>query len=316
MTKELPLTCPCTLKKPLQETATGYACVQTDCEHARGARQFAKANNVPVLISETRCDTVCSADFGEVYVDRAASRYAPLKFRLIGGIDHTRANCDRFIAQVLKKNSAPKVLVIGSGTTGVGAEALWRDSAIEVHGVDIYASPTVDVICDAHYLPLQSGYYDGVWIQAVLEHVVEPQLVVAEISRVLAPDGVVYAETPFMQQVHEGAYDFTRFTVLGHRYLFRDFEAIDFGGLQGPGVVMAWAVRYLAWSVFRARTVARLFGVAMGLLMRPIALLESKKSLFDASSAVYFLGRKSGTRRISHKELVALYDGQFSQADE
>ena len=36
--------------------------------------------------------------------------------------------------------------------------------------------------------------------------------------------GIVYAETPFMQQVHEGAYDFTRYTVLGHRYLFKKFK--------------------------------------------------------------------------------------------
>jgi SAM-dependent methyltransferase len=315
MRKELPLTCPCALKKPLQATATGYTCAQTDCEHARADGEFTKANNVPVLISETRCDTVCSASFGEVYVDRAASRYAPVKFLLIGGISRVRENCDHFIAQVLKKTSTPKVLVIGSGTAGVGAEALWNHPDIAVHGVDIYASPTVDVVCDAHYLPLESEHYDGVWIQAVLEHAVEPQVVVGEIARVLASDGIVYAETPFMQQVHEGAYDFTRFTVLGHRYLSGDFEAIDFGGLNGPGLVMAWAARYLAWSVFRTRAIGRLVGVAFGVLMRPLVLLESKKSLFDASSAVYFLGRKTDGKRLSHKELVALYDGQFPPVD-
>lgn len=311
MAKELPLTCPCALKKPLQETTSGYTCALPQCEHARADGEFTKTNNVPVLISETRCDTVCSANFDEVYVDRTASRYAPLKFWLIGGRDRARANCNHFIAQVLKRNNTPKVLVIGSGTTGVGAEALWHHSAIEVHGVDIYASDTVDVICDAHYLPLESGFYDGVWIQAVLEHVVEPQLVVAEITRVLACDGVVYAETPFMQQVHEGAYDFTRFTVLGHRYLFRDFKAIDFGGLNGPGLVMSWAARYLAWSIFRSRNIGRLVGAGVGVLMRPFAFLESRKSLFDASSAVYFLGEKTSAKRLSHKELVGLYEGQF-----
>jgi len=315
MSKELPLTCPCALKKPLQKTATGYACTKGDCEHARSEAEFKITNNLPALISETRCDTLCRAGFGEVYVDRKANRFAPLKFLLIGGIDQARANCDHFIAKVLEKNTNPNVLVIGSGSPGVGAEALWKHSDIEVHGVDIYASPTVDIVCDAHYLPLESGYYDGVWIQAVLEHVVEPQVVVSEIARVLTPDGLVYAETPFMQQVHEGAYDFRRFTVLGHRYLFRDFEAIDFGGLNGPGTVMAWAARYLAWSVFRTRAIGRLVGVAFALLMRPFALLESKKSLFDASSAVYFLGRKTGTERLSHKELVALYKGQFPPAE-
>ena len=103
---------------------------------------------------------------------------------------------------------------------------------IEVHSIDIYASPTVDLICDAHYLPLEGEYYDAVWIQAVLEHVVQPELVVHEIHRVLKPDGIVYAETPFMQQVNEGAYDFTRYTVLGHRYLFKKFSLIDRGAME------------------------------------------------------------------------------------
>ena len=315
MSKKLPLTCPCALKKPLQKTATGYACTKGDCEHARGEAEFKINENVPLLISETRCDTVCTADFGKVYVDRSASHLAPLKYLFTGGAEQTRANCAHFIAKVLEKNSNPKVLVIGSGSPGVGAEALWSHADIDVHGVDIYASPTVDVVCDAHYLPLESGYYDGVWIRAVLEHVVEPQVVVSEIARVLAPDGLVYAETPFMQQVHEGAYDFTRFTVLGHRYLFRDFEAIDFGGLNGASTVMAWAARYFAWSIFRARAAARLVGVAFAMLMRPFALFESKKSLFDASSTVYFLGKKTDAKRVSHKELVALYDGQFPPGD-
>ncbi len=48
-----------------------------------------------------------------------------------------------------------------------------------------------------------------------------------EIHRVLKDDGIVYADTPFMQQVHEGAYDFTRFTLSGHRWLFKNFALLD-----------------------------------------------------------------------------------------
>ncbi len=42
---------------------------------------------------------------------------------------------------------------------------------------------------------------------AVLEHVVEPQVAVGEISRVLKYDGKVFSSIPFMQQVHMGCYD-------------------------------------------------------------------------------------------------------------
>ena len=70
------------------------------------------------------------------------------------------------------------------------------------------------MIADAHYIPFRDGSFQGVLIQAVLEHVIEPEKVVGEIHRVLAKDGVVYSEI-FMQQVHEGAFDITRFSISG-----------------------------------------------------------------------------------------------------
>jgi hypothetical protein len=85
---------------------------------------------------------------------------------------------------------------------------------------------------------------EGVWIRAVLEHVLEPAQVVAEVHRVLAAGDIVYAETPFMQQVHEKAYDFTRFSRTGHRWLFRHFEKIAAGEIGGPGQSLVWSLRY------------------------------------------------------------------------
>jgi len=145
----------------------------------------------------------------------------------------------------------------------------------------------------------------------VLEHVVEPVKVVDEIVRVLKDQGLGYAETPFMQQVHEGAYDFTRFTVLGHRYLFRKFAAIEIGGIKGPELVLAWSIRYFFWSISRSRALGRLVGLLAGLVLRPFEALMSKESLYDASSGVFFLGYKSSDVRLSHKDLVALYQGQI-----
>ena len=114
-----------------------------------------------------------------------------------------------------------------------------------------------------------------------------------------------------MQQVHEGAYDFTRYTVLGHRYLFKNFESIDFGGNGGPEVVLFWSIRYFFWSVFRSKRFSRLVGFLAEILLRPLSIFVSKKSLFDASSGVFFLGYKKQNFSISHKELTELYKGNF-----
>ena len=311
MITDLPLTCLCASRAKLGKIDVGYVCEDQTCHHHKPENAYPVVRGIPVLISETLCDTVCVAGETQTYVSRPNRDRSLLKRLIIGESKTTRINCERFVESLLAQSENPRVLVIGSGEKGSGAESLWANPAIEIHGSDIYGSENVDLICDAHYLPLESGSYDGVWIQAVLEHVVEPRVVVAEIFRVLKNRGLVYAETPFMQQVHEGAYDFTRFTVLGHRYLFKAFEAIDFGGNKGPEVVFAWAVRYLIWSLTRSRTLGRILGLGVGILMRPLAYMVSAASLHDAGSGVYFLGRKTGNHTLPHKDLVALYRGQM-----
>ena len=92
------------------------------------------------------------------------------------------------------------------------------------------------VICDAHDLPFKEKSFDAIICQAVLEHVADPYRCVEEMFRVLKPKKFIYVETPFMQQVHMAPYDFTRFTYLGHRRLFRRFKEIDSGIACGPGM--------------------------------------------------------------------------------
>lgn len=310
MKNDLPLRCPCNRKALLSFTPRGLLCTQEGCEHAELDNAFTIVGEVPLLVSEIHCDTVYDTNKQLEYVPRPYARLAWLQSLILGTSSATKRNCERFVSLLNASTKSPKVLVIGSGEKGSGTDLLWNNKNIIIHGIDIYLSETVDVVCDAHYLPFADGAYDGVWIQAVLEHVVEPNVVAAEIFRVLKDGGIIYAETPFMQQVHEGAYDFNRFTVLGHRYLFRAFELIDMGGNKGPEVVLAWSLRYLFWSLTRSRMIGRCVALACGFLLRPLEPFISARSMHDAASGVFFLGRKVAENKLSHKELVSLYRGQ------
>ena len=306
------LCCPIDKKSKLNKCEDGYVCDNKDCLHSNSANAFPVINGVPIIISETQTDTVCSLEYGKTYVERPFSELSTLKKLIVGESNTTKTNCKSFVDLLVKSADRPKVLVIGGGEKGSGTAELWNAKNIEIVSLDIYASNTTDIVCDAHYIPIEDNSFDGVWIQAVLEHVVEPIKVVSEIYRVLKSDGIVYAETPFMQQVHEGAYDFTRYTVLGHRYLFKEFEMIAIGGNGGPEQVLTWALRYFVWALTRSRKLARLVGLSFGLLMRPFASLMSNASMYDASSGVFFLGKKAKLKStISHKELIRLYKGQF-----
>ncbi len=169
-------------------------------------------------------------------------------------------NYHTFAREVLSLARPARVLVIGSRVPGSGMDVLADYPEIQLIESDVELGPRPAVILDAHDIPFEDDTFDGVIAQAVLEHVADPQRCVAEIERVLKPHGLIYAETPFMQQVHEGAYDFTRFTYLGHRRLWRDFEEIDSGIACGPGMALAWSWRYFLTSFARRRWTAHASG--------------------------------------------------------
>ena len=303
------LVCLCDKRSRLILTEQGLVCSDPTCLHSQQDQAFPLVDGVPVVVSESLTDTVCSVANTGSYVPRAPTGLQKLAQLLQGTSNLTQFNSELFVQEVRQSSQKPQILIVGAGTKGGGTMAIWENQDLSVVGIDIYVSPNVDIVCDAHYLPFLAETFDGVWIQAVLEHVVEPIKVVAELERVLKPGGLVYAETPFMQQVHEGAYDFTRYTVTGHRYLFRSFEAIRFGGNHGAEVAMAWSIKYLTWAVFRSRSFARIIGLAAGILLRPLKFLTSERSLFDSSSGVYFLGKKTPGHQLRHADLISLYRG-------
>ena len=201
----------------------------------------------------------------------------------------------------------PTLLVIGGATVGNGVEELYRDPRVQVIGFDIVRSPLTQFVADAHQIPLPTGSVDAVLAQAVLEHVLDPAGVVAEIHRVLKDDGLVYAETPFLQQVHAGPYDFTRFTSSGHRYLFRRFDELAAGTVAGPGTQLLWTADHLVRGLTRSALAGRL---TRGLLwwLRGIDRLVPADYASDNASACYFLGRRR-EREMTAREILGYYRG-------
>jgi SAM-dependent methyltransferase len=288
--------------------ARAFVCQNPDCEMSQAG--FPALGDVPVLVdfdnSVLHREEV-RVTGGSSYKERGTGFLQKVQNFLWRSSGPTAANADRFIAEAKRLDAHPTILVIGGGAIGNDAEALYRDPDLTLIGTDIYKSDLTSVVADGHQLPLASGAVHGVWIQAVLEHVLTPDQVVAEIHRVLAPAGVVYAETPFMQQVHEGPYDFTRFTPSGHRWLFRHFEEIDGGITRGPSIVMLWSVRYFVAALFGSYKVGTM--AATGLFwLRHFDRLAQPRYAADGASAVYFLGRRS-ERAIKPKDVIAYYKG-------
>lgn len=285
-------------------------CSNSACRYA-GEQSFPVIDGRPALIDFE--NSLISRDrligsVGAGYITRSG----PLRIRLLSGMlgqDKSAIFASKELSARSRKLGLqlPRLLVVGGGTIGNGMQLIYRSGDFEIVAFDIYASPIVQLIADAHSLPFADSSFDAVWVQAVLEHVLEPEKVVTEIHRVLRPRGLVYAGTPFMQQVHEAAFDFTQFTELGHRWLFRKFECIDSGAQGGPGVVLLWAIRYFVAGLFRNKYAGRLAELAM-FWLRYFDKLMPQSWIVDGASGVWFLGIRS-EREIEPRELIKQYRG-------
>ena len=216
-------------------------------------------------------------------------------------------HADRLLVDLAGNGPRPTLLVVGGGTVGNGADALYASPAIGVLGFDVYASPHTAFVADGHAIPLADASMDAAWVQAVLEHVLDPARVVAEIHRVLRPGGLVYAETPFLQAVHEGPWDFTRFTESGHRWLFRAFDRLDSGVVAGPGLVFSWAADHLMRGWTRSRFAGQLARLATAWAAAFDRTVPERLAV-DGASCVFFYGRRS-ERVLAPHEIVAHYRG-------
>ena len=308
------LRCPA-CRSTLEQREGGYAC--TGC-----TRTFPVVQGIPVLIDEEQ-SLFDHADFVDERpttwlptsrVRRTVSRFLPSLSRNMKAHENYARLRELLLADA-PAGWRPRVLVVGGSRVGQGMEEFANDPQLDLVESDVSFGPRTSLVCDAHQLPLADGSVDAVVVQAVLQALVDPQACVAEIHRVLRPGGYVYAETPFMQQVFGARFDFTRYTQLGHRRLFRDFEEVRSGPVCGPGMALAWSYQYFLLSFFegaRTRTFVKGFARLTAFWLKYFDfLLIDRPGGIDAASGVYFLGRRSDSP-LPDGELIAQYRGAVS----
>lgn len=286
------LACP-VCKNPLFRAGDRLKCGNNGCNS-----EFSTLNGKPVLVNTQ------NSVFRPKEINRQGRRTAKQRIRdtcewVVPSLTHNWAAARNFtkLASLLSSNGdVPTVLVVGGGELGVGIDELIKVRKIRIIETDVYFSKRIHLIADGHDLPFLDNSLDAVIIQAVLEHVLDPHRCVAETYRVLKGGGLIYAETPFMYPVHLGAYDFTRFSMSGHRRLMRNFAEIDAGVAGGPGQALAVSMRSFFLSVSTSALTQGFATIILPFFTFWLKycdyFLVSKPHAADFASTVFFLGRK------------------------
>jgi len=121
------------------------------------------------------------------------------------------------IRSMLSAQRGRRILNIGSSCRhfyGVVQDHIWRDLLAplgaadnEVINLDTKAADGVDIVADATAMPLDDASMDAVICANLLEHVKDPEAVIDEARRVLAPGGVAVFSAPGAYRIHPDPID-------------------------------------------------------------------------------------------------------------
>lgn len=152
-------------------------------------------------------------------------------------------------------------------------------AATECVGVDVDTPVTralgeADVFYDGRRLPFADARFDAVLCSQVLEHVFAPADFLAELHRVLRPDGRLLLATPFAWDEHEQPRDFARYASFGLRALLESagFEILAQRKTCADARALVQLASAYVFKVTRTRHRA-LNALAQLLLIAPVNLL-------------------------------------------
>jgi len=148
-------------------------------------------------------------------------------------------------------------------------------------------------------LPFADGSFDSVLCTQMLDDFPEPSVVLNEITRVLAPDGVLLLTVNQLYPVHDPPYDFYRFTRYGleHQVTKAGLTVVEFRATGGQWMTIGILILLRMWVLFdriplirRLRFIPMIAGFFTGLFFD---LLDRLDPVWAGSPNLLIVAKKS-----------------------
>jgi SAM-dependent methyltransferase len=185
----------------------------------------------------------------------------------IGGRNHT-------------SNSARRLRLLGAGTS------------TRIIATDVIPDYGPDLLDDITNTTIQPNSFDGIYCDAVLEHVTDYQMAISNIHSILRPGGEAFLYVPFFFQFHDKM-DYHRFTISELARMVSGFsEAKIFVPGNGTDVGYGWVL----WDVItygKIRMLPRLHSALASIVNRALELTvrvwyRRKARPFTLDQAIFF----------------------------
>ncbi|HLD28620.1 MAG TPA: class I SAM-dependent methyltransferase [Patescibacteria group bacterium] len=203
-----------------------------------------------------------------------------------GGIFHPTKNHFNHLKEFGRLKDK-KIINIGSGGHNPIPGAI---------NIDPYTDGPNTICAFGENLPFENNTIDLAVCAAVLEHVKSPELIVAEMYRVLKLGGKIYIVMPFLQPYHGAPGDYSRLTLSGTENLCRQFTKISSGAVSGGGSTLAWIFVEYVQTFFSHKKLKKIAKNLAKVFVWPLKYIDDwlikKPDCDKVASAFYFYGEK------------------------
>lgn len=168
----------------------------------------------------------------------------------------------------------------------------------QVINLDIFPFPEVNVLAFGNRLPFRNDAFDAVCSEQVLEHVSNPQEVVAEMIRVTKPGGLIYISVPFIYPYHPSPDDFSRWSIEGVTAMLGSCHTQESGVKMGPtSALLVVLAMWLSTVVsFGNQSLRLIFNHIFMLVLSPLKFLdliiERIPGAKDTAASIYVVAKK------------------------
>jgi SAM-dependent methyltransferase len=211
---------------------------------------------------------------GQLRADPTGTHVA-VASRLIGDL------MARHYETALRMHARGRLLDLGCGN--VPLFEVYRGLVDDVICVDwpasLHPQQHIDVFADlTQPLSLCDSSFDTILLSDVLEHIPNPERLIAEIARILRPGGCTVIGVPFLYWLHEIPHDFNRYTRYQLERLLKNagLDVVQLTEIGGGPEVIADVISKLLAS--RPRIVAAFVMAARWLLRRGLVRRISERT--------------------------------------
>ena len=145
--------------------------------------------------------------------------------KLVHKLDFAKKSTENFIIQKARREikSGTKIIDIGAGRNKY--KKYFNDCDFKTQDFQQYGE--IDYVSDIISIPVSDQSFDVIICTEVLEHVIRPDLGIAEMSRVLKPGGVAYITTPFRTGIHCLPHYHSGFSEFWYKYYLEKYGFTD-----------------------------------------------------------------------------------------